>query len=788
MLFTDQIRRMNQSNETILRLWDRVEKALKYILPRTRIPMALEPLAELQPIDTNRGLWRSIGGDPQFDVILGESDILPGWYYLETSLLKHAGKTTTKLYFDVGHGFGEQTCIRIPCNRRGKIGEVFRLPHGIRALRWDPMESLGQLTQAELILHRITAFESIIHRAGRVLFDLWRLRDRTPCARNGLKWRDIFRLHSAYRITAELRLAPGHNINYRDFILLNDTLSEQDKQAIDRHIPELPCSPLISIIMPVYNPKLDHFRQALDSILEQHYQKWELCLADDASTTPGVRELIHEYARKDVRIKAVFRPINGHISAASNSALELAGGEFIALMDQDDLLPAHALYHVAVEVNRHPDLGLVYSDEDKIDEYGERIDPYFKPDWNPDLFCSHNLITHLGVYRTNLVREIGGFRQGYEGSQDYDLARRIIERVSPGQIRHIPRILYHWRIHDQSTAAGGAGNKLYAYQTASKTLGEYIAPQGGHIEPGPFLGSYRARYHIPHPDPLVSLIIPTRDEASALEACVESIRSKTTYSNWEILIVDNQSTEPRTLAYLDALCRDERIRIIKYDTPFNYSAINNYAVRHAKGSLIGLINNDVEVVDQGWLGEMVSHAMRREIGAVGAKLLYPDGRIQHSGVILGLGGLAAHAHRLFDQDSPGYCGHASLIRNYSAVTGACLLVRKELYEKVGGLDEANLTVAYNDVDFCLRIGELGYRNLYTPYAILYHHESLSRGAEDTPEKIARFAAEARYMRERWGKVLDADPAYNPNLTTSAEDFSLKATPIKSAHHTYPLLA
>lgn len=748
--------------------------------------MILRPLAEIQPIDPCQGMWCSDGVDPRFDVILNEKSIQAGWYYLEASLLRHAGNTAAKLYFDIGHGMSELTCIRIPVNRRGDISEVFYLPGGIRALRWDPMESKGRFTQSELVLHRITSIESFIHRAGRVIFDLWRLRHRKPSARNGLNWSDLFSLGEAYRITAELRIAPRHNISYDEFIQINDTLTELDLQAINRQILELPYRPLISIVMPVYNPQPDHFCAALDSVIAQLYPDWELCIADDASTDPFVRDLIEKYSRKDARIKAVFRSINGHISAASNSALELASGEFIALMDQDDLLPTHALFHVAVEIIRYPDLGLVYSDEDKINKNSERIDPYFKPDWNPDLFCSHNLITHLGVYRTSIVREIGGFRLGYEGSQDYDLARRVIERITPAQIRHIPRVLYHWRIHDKSTAAGGAGNKLYAYEAAQKTLCEYLAPKGGWVEPGPFLGSYRARYCIPHQKPLVSLIIPTRDGVDVLKNCIESIRNKTTYPNWEILVVDNQSSVHYTLAYFDELKRDRRIRIVEYDAPFNYSSINNHAVRYANGSLIGLINNDVEVVTGGWLEEMVSHAMRPEIGAVGAKLLYPDGRIQHSGIILGLGGLAAHAHRLFDKDSAGYCGHALLIKNYSAVTGACLLVRKELYERVGGLNEAKLSVAYNDVDFCLRIGELGYRNLYTPYAVLYHHESLSRGAEDTPEKIARFAAETRYMRERWGEQLDHDPAYNPNLTTSAEDFSLNATRIKSPHHSYPL--
>lgn len=780
------ISKMLKADYIIVWLWNRVERVFTFILPRTRIQVILEPLAEIQSIDPSQGIWRSVGGDPRFNIELGNNNIPSGWYLLETSLLRHAGNTTPKLYYDVGQGLSEQSCIQVRCNRRGIIREVFYLPRYTRAMRWDPMETKGQFTQAELVLYKISSLESFIYRASRVIFHLWQSRNNKPHERSRVKWVDLLDINKAYRILADMRLSKKVNISYSDFILLNDSLTAQDKLVIKQHVPKLPRRPLISIIMPVYNPLLNHLGEALDSVLAQLYPDWELCLADDASTALGVRNLITEYTRKDARIKAVFRPVNGHISAASNSALELASGEFIALMDQDDLLPAHALYHVAIEINRHPDAGLFYSDEDKVNDDGQRLDPYFKPDWNPDLFCSHNLITHLAIYRTSLVREIGGFRQGYEGSQDYDLARRVIERITPAQIRHIPRVLYHWRIHDQSTAAGGLSNKPYAYEAAQKTLNEYLAPRGAYVEHGPFLGSYRVRYTIPQPVPLVSLIIPTRDGVDVLKACIESIRNKTTYPNWEILVVDNQSTAPLTLAYFAQLSHDERIRIIKYDAPFNYSDINNYAVQNAKGMLIGLINNDIEVITTDWLEEMVSHAMRPEIGAVGAKLLYPDGRIQHSGVILGLGGLAAHAHRFFDQDSHGYCGHASLVKNYSAVTGACLLVKKDLYEKIGGLDATNLTVAYNDVDFCLRLGELGYRNIYTPYAILYHHESLTRGAEDTPEKIARFTAETRYMRERWGEMLDHDPAYNPNLTTSSEDFSLNQARVKTDHHVYAL--
>jgi glycosyltransferase involved in cell wall biosynthesis len=640
--------------------------------------------------------------------------------------------------------------------------------------------------QSALIVHRISWLESFFRRATRVLDD-WSRQHKRPGWFSREVWGNVlFNLQKSYLDGAERRMNRRAGGSYEDFIRLNDTLSESDIRAIKAHIPNLPYRPLISIIMPVYNPPADFLQQALDSVLKQLYPHWELCIADDASTDPAVKSLLAHYQEADARIKVVYREFNGHISQASNTALAMAAGEYVALMDQDDLIPPHALYHVAVEINRHPESDLIYSDEDKLNEAGERCDPYFKTDWNPDLFYSHNLITHLGVYRTCIVKSLGGFREGYEGSQDYDLALRMIARIPPAHIRHIPRIIYHWRVHAESTASAGSQSKLYAYEAAQRALTEHLAPAGARVEPGPFLGTYRVRYPIPDPPPLVSLIIPTRDRVDILWKCIESIRSKTLYPNWEMLVVDNQSEDAATLTYLEELASDPMLRIYRFDAPFNYSAINNFAVEKARGELVALLNNDVEVIEPDWLGEMVSHAMRPEIGAVGAKLLYPDGRIQHTGVILGLGGLAAHAHRFFGKEAPGYSGHARLIRAYSAVTGACLVVRKSIYEQVGGLDALNLKVAYNDVDLCLRIREAGYRNLYTPYAVLYHHESVSRGQEDTAEKQARFQSEKNYMRERWGTALDHDPYYNPNLTTASEDFTYAEGKVASSHHGYPL--
>lgn len=759
---------------------------LLMLLPRTHCPVELEPEGDLKPLDIDKGEWEATGVDPRFRMRIGQGPLRAGWYYLEAALTRHSGNRVAKIYFDQGRGLSERNSVFVPSNRRGSVREVLHLPGGIRTLRWDPTESPGYLSQSPLIVHRITRTESLLRRVWRVLFDLWRFRSHPPHARAGLTVRRMFQnLGDAYARSASLRRTREAAIAYDAFLRRNDNVSNLDYRAIADDVRRLRCRPLISIVMPVYNPPLGFFREALDSVIAQSYPHWELCLADDASTRPDVRRVIEEYRRKDSRIKAVFRPVNGHISTCSNSALEIATGEFVALVDQDDLIPQHALYHVAVEINRHPTVDLIYSDEDKIDESGKRVDPYFKSDWNPDLFLSQNMFNHLGVFRASLLRKVGAFRAGYEGSQDYDLTLRCVANTTPDRIRHIPRVLYHWRIHAESTALSHDA-KSYARDNGLKALQSYLQPYGAQAEPALAAGMYRVRYPLPSSLPLVTLIIPTRDQAQLLRQCIESIEKKTDYRNWEILVIDNQSREPATLRYFESLSKDRRIRVLKYDAPFNYSAINNFGARHANGSILGLINNDVEVISQEWLSEMVSHVLRPGIGAVGARLLYSDTRVQHAGVVLGIGGVAGHAHKFFDSGSPGYFARARLTQNVAAVTAACLLIRKAIFDQVDGLDEKNLTVAFNDVDFCLKVHERGYRNVYTPYAVLFHHESVSRGQEDTPQKQARFTAEVDYMKARWGRLLERDPYYNPNLTLLHEDFSLAEHEVVSPHHGYPL--
>ncbi|MSU22413.1 MAG: glycosyltransferase [Opitutus sp.] len=574
--------------------------------------------------------------------------------------------------------------------------------------------------------------------------------------------------------TAEAPPPPPNS--YAAWVAAYDTLTPDDADHIRRKLAGLKKRPLISVLMPTYNTPEKWLVAAIESVRRQLYDHWELCIADDASKEPHVRRTLERYQKKDPRIKVVFRETNGHISATSNSALALAHGEFIALLDHDDEIRPHALACVALELEAHPDADLVYSDEDKIDENGHRYDHYFKPDWNPDLYNVQNYISHLGVYRTLLVREVGGFRVGYEGSQDWDLAMRAIERSAPDRIRHIPKILYHWRSVPGSTAML-IGAKSYATSAAEKVIAEHFTRIGVTATLSPTKGSYwRVHYPLPDPAPLVSLIIPTRNRLNFLKPCVESLLEKTSYPNFELLIVDNDSEDPATIAYLDELRARERCRVIRYAGDFNFSAINNYAVAHTEAPVIGLLNNDLEVIHGDWLDEMVSQAVRPEIGCVGAKLYYPNDRIQHAGVILGIGGVAAHPWQTHPRGAAGQAHRNLLQQNLSAVTAACLVIRRELYQQVGGLDEGQLKVAFNDIDFCLKVRAAGFWNFWTPYAELYHHESASRGAEDTLEKRDRFRSEVEYITAKWGDALANDPAYNLNLTLTINDFSLAVPP------------
>jgi len=564
-------------------------------------------------------------------------------------------------------------------------------------------------------------------------------------------------------------LAKSNNSDYQIWLDENSP-KDSDYDRMVKSLPSLKYKPVISIIMPVYNTPKFYLEEAIESVLNQIYPYWELCIADDASTKKDAIEIIQKYAALDRRIKVILRKENGHISRASNSALEIATGDFIALLDHDDLLTRDALYEIASALNQNPDTDMIYSDEDKIEDNGNLRDPFFKPDWCPDSLLSRMYVGHLAVYRRTLVREIEGFRVGYEGAQDYDLALRITEKTN--KIVHIPKILYHWRVHSNSTASS-LSTKDYATIAAQKAITEAIHRRN---EPGKVVsvigGHHIVRYKIKDYK-LVSIIIPTKDLADTLDTCLSSIFEKTQYPNYEVILIDNGSVEDKTKELIARWSEKEPNRFRSYllDIPFNYPKINNYGAERAKGEYLLFLNNDTEILTPDWLDAMVEQAQRPSIGAVGALLLYPDSTIQHAGVITGLGGVAGHSHKHYHRNCPGYFYQIQTVNNYSAVTAACLMCRREVFEEVEGLEE-KLAVAFNDVDFCLKIKEKGYRNIYLPHVILYHYESKSRGYEDNPEKQARFSQEIKYMQNKWKTSLTIDSCYSKHLSHKTEDYSI----------------
>lgn len=517
--------------------------------------------------------------------------------------------------------------------------------------------------------------------------------------------------------------------------------------------------PLISVVTPVYDVAEVWLRACVDSVLAQSYERWELCLVNDGSKAPHVAPVLASYAARDRRIRVETLPHNSGITAASARGLQMARGDFVALLDHDDALSRDALAEVVRLLNQDPCLDLVYSDEDRLEPNGRRVEPFFKPDWSPDLLLSMNYICHLGVYRRSVLEQVGGFRPGYDGSQDWDLVLRFTEATQ--RIGHVPRMLYHWRKVPSSVAAGGEA-KLYAFTAGQRAVEDALRRRGrpGKVEMTT-LGRYRVRYALEH-EPKVSILIPTRDRADILRTCIESILAKSTYANYEILVLDNDSEEQETLALLAGLRAPHRS--VRFARPFNWSAINNFGVEQARGEYLVLLNNDTEVIEPGWIEAMLGHAQHPEVGVVGAKLLYPDGHVQHAGVIVGIGETAGHAFKGIEGSDPGYIGMAAVARNYSAVTGACMMVRRDVFESVGGIDE-HYEVAYSDIDFCLKVTRRGLRVVFTPDALLYHHESATRGELDPPEDKRRF-------RERWAEVIARDPFYNPNLTRTTTDFGV----------------
>ena len=533
--------------------------------------------------------------------------------------------------------------------------------------------------------------------------------------------------------------------------------------------------PKISFVVPLYKTPEKYLRRLTESFQEQTYSNWELCFSDGSGAQSPLTELLKELTAKDNRIKYVSHEEPLQISENTNSAIEIATGDFIAFADHDDELTPNALFECVKAINEKPQTLVIYTDEDKMSMDGHKFfQPHFKPDYNPDLLCTVNYICHLFVVSRKVIEKVGGLRSEFDGAQDYDFVLRCVEAVKDEEICHIPKILYHWRCHEDSTAENPE-SKLYAFEAGRRAVQAHYERTGIHAEvfEGEYLGLYRTKFIRDH-DPLISIIIPNKDHIDDLKRCMESIEQKSTYKNYEYIIVENNSTDSATFEYYKKLeAENPKVRMVYWDGVFNYSAINNYGASFAKGEYLLLLNNDTEIINPDCLEELLGYCMRKDVGAVGARLYYEDDTIQHAGVVIGFGGIAGHCFVQQKRGTTGYCHRIICAQDYSAVTAACMMVKRSAFDAVGGLSE-ELAVAFNDIDFCMKLRKAGYLIVYNPYAELYHYESKSRGLEDTPEKVARFNKEVATFEKKWPDILKkGDPYYNPNLTLKSQDFSLK---------------
>ena len=533
--------------------------------------------------------------------------------------------------------------------------------------------------------------------------------------------------------------------------------------------------PKISFVVPLYKTPEKYLRRLTESFQEQTYSNWELCFSDGSGAQSPLTELLKELTAKDNRIKYVSHEESLQISENTNSAIEIATGDFIAFADHDDELTPNALFECVKAINEKPQTLVIYTDEDKMSMDGHKFfQPHFKPDYNPDLLCTVNYICHLFVVSRKVIEKVGGLRSEFDGAQDYDFVLRCVEAVKDEEICHIPKILYHWRCHEDSTAENPE-SKLYAFEAGRRAVQAHYERTGIRAEvfKGEYLGLYRTKFIRDH-DPLISIIIPNKDHIDDLKRCMESIEQKSTYKNYEYIIVENNSTDSATFEYYKKLeAENPKVRMVYWDGVFNYSAINNYGASFAKGEYLLLLNNDTEIINPDCLEELLGYCMRKDVGAVGARLYYEDDTIQHAGVVIGFGGIAGHCFVQQKRGTTGYCHRIICAQDYSAVTAACMMVKKSAFDAVGGLSE-ELAVAFNDIDFCMKLRKAEYLIVYNPYAELYHYESKSRGLEDTPEKVARFNKEIATFEKKWPEILEnGDPYYNPNLTLKSQDFSLK---------------
>jgi O-antigen biosynthesis protein len=662
------------------------------------------------------------------------------------------------------------------------------------------MESLQDvLLSQESLADRLTM---ALHASAQSRQELTRVQQDLTQALRSAGWRGLaragkrraVRLLAARRPAADLSLQPVEpvadasastaeevawtDIRYGDWIELYDTVDDETRRALVAQVEEIPEPPLISVIFPVYNAPEEFLRQAIDSVRAQLYTKWELCIADDCSTLPHVAKVLDEYAALDDRILVHRRQANGHISACSNSAVALASGSWLCLMDHDDVLAEHALAVCALALHRRPEAAVLYSDEDHIEADGSRSQPYFKPDFDPLLILGQNYFSHLSVVRADLVELVGGFREGYEGSQDWDLLLRVLEHVRPDQVVHVPHVLYHWRVHSESTASAVSA-KPYVVDASRRVVEDHLKRIGVDATVTTVWDtSYnRIRWELPANPPKVSIIILPRS-GPYLARCIDSVRMLTPYPQLEILLVDDGGFHPPMRRMVSE--RAGWLTLLENTDDLSDSAQRNFAAKQASGDVLCFLSDHVEVLGASWLHELVGTLSHPGIGCVGAKLLYPNLRIQSAGTVLGIGGTVGSPHRLFfERFANGYSGHLRLARCPSAVSWATMAVRRDLFDEIGGFSEEHFSGVFGDVDFCLRLNEAGWRTAWTPYAEMIHFELPEDGRAVDGANAIRFDRDIRYLRRRWGKWVEDDPSYSPNLSLAHESLSLAWPPRRS---------
>lgn len=684
-----------------------------------------------------------------------------------------------QIYVDLGEGFSERASARFLL-KTGKVFVILVEPQRIERIRLDPTQSMSTVPLLQLSVAPLATVEEVKNLVRQQnqpdaeyqhMLDLLNLRE-DPDDTKQIKRRPASPVIALDSEVGGFDL--GHD--YPHWLSLHANPGRHAYQRMAEMNAAFAFRPRFSFVMPTYNTPTELLRECLDCLLAQNYVDFEICVADDNSPDRDVVAVLEEYARRDARVKYIARNRNGHISAASNTALSLASGDYVVLVDHDDLIPNYTLFVLAYYINLYPDVDILFSDEDKVTEQGDRLHPYFKGCFNQYLMYGHNMVSHLGVYRRSLVEKVGGFRIGMEGSQDYDLLLRCYEQSEAKRIVHVPHVLYNWRIIPGSTAMS-ADQKSYAITAAQNSI-------NGHFErrnmpfrsidgfaPG-CTGTRPTRIF----DTSLSIIIPTRNGLDVLQPCVESIFSRDC-ENIEVIIVDNGSDDPAALGYLDALNHRDNVQVIKDPADFNFSRINNLAASVARGDILCFLNNDTEVISDDWLNRARALLSMDEVGMVGARLLFPDGTLQHFGIVLGMGDhrIAGVPHLGMDASHPGFFGKARLLQEVSAVTAACMFVHKTDFEAVEGFNE-ELSVAYNDIDLCLKIRALGRKILVDPDITLIHKESRTRGSDKHGARAQRLAYEAHWMRERWAETLDNDPYYSPNLDLNRVDFAYTANP------------